>query len=179
MLLWAWFKSPQGQWCCSGVIRLNADRFLSNTPKAVLIISTFLYTFCIKISSFISFTVKRHKWICYHNVPTFAGLHYLLHLQNFSLTWEWLTFSHPPPSTVDRIINIRELNSCLVADVCCCCTFLSAPGGERSTQGCRVKQRFSRRHYMLLHWKKQTSEHLPVPRNRHHQIKISIIDCGI
>lgn len=98
-----------------------------------------------------------------------------------NLTWEWLTFSHPPhpPSTVDRIINIRELNSCLVADVCCCCTFLSAPGGERSTQGCRVKQRFSRRHYMLQHWKKQTSEHLPVPRNRHHQIKISIIDCGI
>lgn len=164
MLLWAQFKSQQGQWCYSGVICLNADRFIHILYQNI---------------EFISFTVKHHKWICCHNVPTFAGLHYFLHLQNFYLIWEWFTFSHPPPSTVDRIINIRELNSCLVADVCCCCTFLSAPGGERSTQGCRVKQRFSQRHYMLLHWKKQTNEHLLVPRNRHHQIKISIIDCGI
>lgn len=35
----------------------------------------------------------------------------------------------PPPAIAGRIINIREFNSCLVADVCCCCTLLSAPGG--------------------------------------------------
>lgn len=70
----------------------------------------------------------------------------------------------PPSSIADRIINIRELNSCLVADVCWFGTFLSAPGGERSTHGCRVRQRFSRRHCMLLHWKtnKQMSICLPL-----------------
>lgn len=41
MLLCAQFKRQQGQWCCSGVICLNADRFLSNTPKAVLIFQHF------------------------------------------------------------------------------------------------------------------------------------------
>lgn len=88
----------------------------------------------------------------------------------------------PPPSIAYRIINIRELNSCLVADVCCCCTLLSAPGGERSTQGCRVKQRFSRRRCMLMHWKKKTNKQMSIClslSNRCHQIKISIIDCSI
>lgn len=70
---------------------------------------------------------------------------------------DWILQSLPfchPPSTADRIINIRELNSCLAADVCCCCTLLSAPGGERSAQGCRVKPRFSQRPCMSLHWQK-------------------------
>lgn len=172
MLLWAQFKSQQGQWCYSGVICLNADGFLSNTPKLYWLFQHF-YTYF--ISKYLVYKSQRNLLpqcsnICWFAlIVAFAELLFNLGVINIQ----------PPPSTVDRIINIRELNSCLVADVCCCCTFLSAPGGERSTQGCRVKRRFSWRHYMLLHWKKQTNEHLPVPRNRHQQIKISIIDCSI
>lgn len=64
----------------------------------------------------------------------------LAQLSTFWVIQQRLPLPTPPPlpPSSDCRINIRRLNSCLVADVSCCYTSLSlAPGGERSKQGYR------------------------------------------
>lgn len=68
---------------------------------------------------------------------------YFVAIKEILVSNDYLYPPLPSPPNTDSSINIRELNSCLVADVCCCYTSLSAPGGERSRQGWGLTQRFS------------------------------------